>query len=127
DGRLPDARCALVADRRRAQPHRRALCLQLPHPRARARSGAAQRRAGPGDHLPARQRAQRQRRTALELVIMNTRIARIALIACALAAAVAASPAAAEKLQRLRIAGPPAAVSYPLVEMVESGALENYA
>jgi len=45
-----------------------------------------------------------------------------------LAATLAASAAAgAEKLERLRIAGPPAAVSYPLVEMVETGALEHLA
>lgn len=52
---------------------------------------------------------------------------RNAVFACALAAVFAASPAAAEKLERLRIAGPPAAVSYPLVEMVASGALDDFA
>lgn len=52
---------------------------------------------------------------------------RIALFAAVLAALFAAAPASAEKLERLRIAGPPAAVSYPLVEMVESGALDDLA
>lgn len=46
---------------------------------------------------------------------------------CALALVVTGAAVAADKLERLVLAGPPAAVSNPLVRMVDSGALDDIA
>jgi len=50
-----------------------------------------------------------------------------ALIALWLCLATAALAADDQRLERLTVAGPPAAVSYPLIELVESGALDALA